>query len=144
LPVPQGCLASVVISRPGQMSTRIAADGQRLAGLRFASPAVDGAAGGAPRALINLGDERTYVVLLNLDAGAIGRRCGDAGGDPDLLLQRFAARFPTYPLVRVHLEPGEGVWLPAAPAAFDGWTVGKSDVDALLVLHQDSGRALDY
>lgn len=49
----------------------------------------------------------------------------------------FVAREPTYPLVRVHLDPGEGLWLPSPPPAFDGWTVGKGDLDAMLVLRED-------
>jgi hypothetical protein len=143
LPLPARCAAAVVVSRPGQPSIRLDATGSGLSGLGFNSPASargrDGHA--VPIAVINLGDEAAQIVMLNLAVHALGAYLADEGvqvraRDVDVL-RAFATRHPDYPLIGVRLDPGEGLWLPTPPPAFDGWTVGKHDVDTILVLHGD-------
>jgi hypothetical protein len=135
LPVPPRCAAVVVASRPDQESTRLDRSGAQIAGLAFGSLAAS-QAHGAPQAVINLGDERGFVVLLNLGGAALRAQCGENDGASDQqVLDAFVTRQPTYPLVRVQLSPGEGLWFPSPAPAFDGWTMGKTDLDALLVLH---------
>jgi hypothetical protein len=142
LPMPARCAATVVVSRPGQRSTRLDPTGSALSGLGFDLPA-SGArrdARAVPLAVINLGDEAAQIVVLNLPVEALRRRA-DAGASARAsdgeLLRAFATRHPDYPLVGIRLDPGDGLWLPTPPPAFDGWTIGKHDVDTSLVLHGD-------
>jgi len=141
LAVPARCLAASVASRPGQRSTRLDAAGRALCGLGFGSLASTGgdAPAAVPIAVINLGDEAAQVVVLNLPATLLRERSTRNGlptASMDALLAAFAAECPDYPLVCVRLVPGEGLWLPTPPPAFDGWTVGRTDLDAMLILHQ--------
>lgn len=137
LPLPDSCSFDVRVSQAGQRSTRLDATGSRLCGLGFGSLAQ------APHrstiAWVNLGDEDTHLVYLNLPAkrmrelaAASGQRL-DAATDEELL-PRFAAAVPRYPLVRLRLAPGEGLWFPAAPIVHDGDTHGKLDLDVVLTL----------
>ena len=137
LPVPAACAAAVVVSRPGQTSTRVDGEGRALLGFGFGSQAAARTAegSGAPVAVINLGDEASHLVLLNLGADALRARSTFIEPAREPCLDAFFARQPSYPLVQVRLDPGEGLWFPTPPPAFDGWTQGKSDVDAMLVLH---------
>jgi hypothetical protein len=120
LPVPDECKADVVASRPGQMSIRLDSNGT-VAGFRFGALAPQ-TIDAAPIAVFNLGDEATHVVVLN--------RAGPTNALAELLAPESA-----YPLVRVRIDPGEGLWFPSPPPAFDGWTIGKDDVDVVLVLY---------
>lgn len=136
LPVPPRCAAAVLVNRPGQTSTRLDGSG-RLAGFCFGSLVPSSAAHGAddPIAVFNLGDEFAHLVMLNLGVHALRARLAvDDATVADEILSTFYLRQPAYPLVRVRLDPGEGLWLSSPPPAFDGWTVGKADLDALLVL----------
>jgi len=146
LPLPARCAATVVVSRPGQRSTRLAPTGSALSGLGFDVPAPAGRrdARAVPLAVINLGDEAAQIVVLNLRVDALERRADEGAaaraGDAERL-RAFATRHPDYPLVGVRLDPGDGLWLPTPPPAFDGWTIGKHDVDTSLVLHGDRSVA---
>ena len=119
LPVPDDCAADVVATRPGQRSIRLDSAG-RVGG--FGAGALTASTGerADPLVVLNLGDERTHVVLLN--------RIGANG------VAEFVARESAYPLVRVYLDAGEGVWFPSPAPAFDGCTVDKADLDVILVL----------
>lgn len=144
LPVPTHCVSDVVVSRPGQSSTCLDDSGERLSGLgyRGLAPRPANAARGIPVAAINLGDEATHIVFLNLTPEALRAYLTETGSNDsasdDEALQAFAVRHPEYPLVGVRLDPGEGLWLPTPPPAFDGWTVGKQDLDAVLILQGTS------
>jgi len=136
LPVPDRCAADVVASRPGQASTRLDGAGRALAGFAFGRLAPGRAAPGSivPIAVINLGDERTHVVVLNLGIATLRVRLGASEGSDARVLDTFLMRESGYPLIRVNLDPGEGLWFPSPPPAFDGWTIGKDDLDVMLVL----------
>jgi hypothetical protein len=57
-------------------------------------------------------------------------------GDP---VGSFLAHFPDYPLVRLVLDPGEGVWLPDADVIYDDDCSGKQDIDVWLILKDEGG-----
>lgn len=150
LPLPARCRCEVTANRPGQRSTRVDADGAPL-GLEFSASA-PGHMPARACAVINLGDEDTHLVVLNLlrtdleallSTGGAHRRaplhdhnastCGNG------TLARFFTAMPDYPLVRVRLSPGDGLWLPSSNTAFDGWTVDKDDLDVVLTMWSDDG-----
>jgi hypothetical protein len=85
-----------------------------------------------------LGDEATYIVLLELPPSALAARLEAAGESearalsPGHLVSRFFDLFPRQPLLRVLLEPGEGLWLSPWGVVHDGWTHGKRDLDVVL------------
>jgi hypothetical protein len=70
---------------------------------------------------VNLGDERTSVILLNRKPEAC------PGG-----VAAFLQAYPAYPLVRVLLEPGEGLWFPPRRVARCGYSLDKTDLDIWL------------
>jgi hypothetical protein len=133
LPLPALCEVRVTVSRPGQTGTRSNPTTGDLSGLA-PTPSMPGA---AEVAAINLGDEATHVVLLNLPPGAMA---GLLGADiaPVLPLAELVPRFfearAAYPLVRIRLDPGEGLWLPAEDVIHDGWTCEKRDLDIVLTI----------
>jgi hypothetical protein len=147
LPLLPACAFDVVVTAPGRVSTRVDAAAGCLAGLGFDLPptcAVPATEGAIPRPLgaVNLGDEVTSLVLLNLPAARLLDRLGigegAAGACPTLgeLARRFLTSFPAYPLVRVLLRPGDGYWLPAGGVVTDGYTVDKQEPDVLLLVRQ--------
>jgi hypothetical protein len=135
LPLPALCEVRVTVSRPGQTGTRLDPTTGDLSGLAPA-PSVPGA---ADVAAVNLGDEATHVVLLNLPPATMGQMvCGRAGSSPtlplvDLVPWFFEAR-SAYPLVRIRLDPGEGLWFPAGDVVHDGWTCEKRELDVVLTI----------
>src|SRR5262249_28185872 len=147
LPLLPTCAFDVVVTAPGRASTRVDAAAGCMAGLAFDLPptcSVPPAEGTTPRPLgaVNLGDEATSLVLLNLPAARLQDRLrtapGAAGVCPTLgeLARRFLTSFPAYPLVRVLLRPGDGYWLPAGGVVIDGYTMDKQEPDVLLLVRQ--------
>jgi len=111
-----------------------------LAGLDFNETH---AAGFVSRALglINLGDEAAHLILLNLPLRGIRSVLAEQGQADDTgmsahdLLARFFATWPTYPLVGVRLDPGDGLWLPGNSMVYDGDTRGKQELDLILTIY---------
>jgi hypothetical protein len=144
LPLLPACAFDVVVTAPGRESTRVDGAAGCLAGLGFDLPPTCPVppAEETPRPLgaVNLGDEATSLVLLNLPAARLQDRLGTAPGAagvcPTLgeLARRFLTSFPAYPLVRVLLRPGDGYWLPAGGVITDGYTVDKQEPDVLLLV----------
>jgi hypothetical protein len=105
LPMPPVCALEVVLTPPGQPSTRPGMGGllaeQPFAGMLGA---------------VNLGDEESALVFLNHSPAQRFTPVGD------------------YRLVKVALGPGEGYWLPPGRIIHDGDTRGCSEIDVQLVL----------
>jgi hypothetical protein len=105
LPLPPRCAFDVVLAPasapPPPGSRPSAADGPRVV------------------ALVSLGDAPTSLAFLNLPPPRLAALLPDSTADPGAdVARRFLAAFPDYPLVRLTLGPGEGVWLPPAGGAF--------------------------
>jgi hypothetical protein len=136
LPLSRTSTFDLRVSQAGQPSTRIDAEARavRLAGLDLDRPE----SGPRPLGGINLGDEPTGLVILNLAPARIAERLaapeppGASPATPRDLARRFLGRFPFYPIVRVILRPGEGYWLPDHGLIFDGDTTGLAGVDVRL------------
>jgi hypothetical protein len=107
MPMPARCSFDVVLTPPGSSATI-----------------------GAFVAGVNLGDERTSLVLLNLPPARLEERLGPPAED---LVGRFLAACPSYPLVRLALEPGEGAWLPPGAIVLERCPSGM-DVDVWLAI----------
>jgi hypothetical protein len=122
LPLPPRCSFEVVLTPPGQASTRRG----------------DAAASPPTVAAINLGDERGSVVLINLPPSRLGelRRARGGAVMPGDQTPRSLSSSLAYPLVRLFLEPGEGFSLPAGEIFNDGCTTDKPDIDVWLVMRQ--------
>jgi hypothetical protein len=91
-------------------------------------------------AAINLGDEASHIVLLNLPPAGMAGLVDEAGAGPapplaDLTPRFFEAR-STYPLVRIRLDPGEGLWFPTSGVVCDGWTREKRELDVVLTIRR--------
>jgi hypothetical protein len=143
LPLLPTCACDLVVTAPGRVSTRVDAAAGCLAGLAFdlppacSLPPAEGTT--RPLGAVNLGDEPTSLVLLNLPGARLrDRLCTAPGVCPTLgeLARQFLTSFPAYPLVRVLLRPGDGYWLPAGGAVTDGYTLDKQEPDVLLVVRQ--------
>ncbi len=136
LPLSPSCTFDLKVSQAGQPSTRIdaAAGDARLAGLDLDRPD----SGPRPLGGINLGDEPTGLVLLNLGPASIRERLAAteppeaSPATPRDLARRFLGRFPSHPIVRVILRPGEGYWLPDDGLIFDGDTTDLAGIDVRL------------
>lgn len=134
-PLPEAARLEVVASEPGRRTTRIV--GNHDAG--WSTP---GTAAGATVAVANLGDEATHVVLLNLGRKALAEALGHAatpGPSVGALARVFLDARPRYPLVRVRLDPRDGLLLPPRGIAFGGWTVDKHEIDVMLAVRVEDG-----
>jgi hypothetical protein len=150
-PLPEAARCDVVVSRPGERSVRWDADARRPGGLACSlapwAPWPGADAGGWPRLWggINLGDEETSVVLLNLPCrqleAELHRRVPD--GPPPAAVGELTRRFlhgcPDYPPVRVLLGPGEGYRLPGGGLIVDGYPGDRQRPDILLLVTEGSG-----
>jgi hypothetical protein len=146
LPLLPSCAFDLVVAAPGQASTRVDAAAGCLAGLAFdpppncSPPPAEGAT--CPLGAVNLGDEVTSLVLVNLPAARLRDRLRTAPEAPGVcptlgeLARRFLTSFPDYPLVRILLRPGDGYWLPAGGAVTDGYTMDKQEPDVLLLVRR--------
>ncbi|MEJ7637603.1 MAG: hypothetical protein WKF75_06325 [Singulisphaera sp.] len=143
LPLPPRCLFQVIATAPDQDSTRFDALRSRSGGLDDTLMApLTTAEGPRSRALggINLGDEATSLVFLNLPAAAIDDLAPTSsvevsGGEhrpPSAGVPRLHG-LPSYPLVRLLLQPGEGYWLPAV-ALFLMDTPAEAKPDVVLMI----------
>jgi hypothetical protein len=146
LPLPERVHLEVAVNAPDLASTRAAPGGVRQ-GLAYRDPSAAGSASARQAVgLVNLGDEATFVVLLELPPAALLARLLAAGESrartlsPDRLVNSYFERFPRQSLLRVLLEPGEGLWLSPEGVAHDGWTRGKQDLDVVLSLRIEVGR----
>jgi hypothetical protein len=138
LPLPERVSLEVAVSVPGLPSTRVGSDGA-LRGLGFGErPAAENAPGRQPLAIFNLGDEASYVALLELPPATLARRLEGAGAaparglSPSELASRYFEAVPQQRLLRLRLDPGEGLWLSPFGVVHDGWTRGKRDLDVTL------------
>ena len=98
--------------------------------------------------MINLGDETTHLVLLNVPAQGM-RALLAPDGEMDLpslspsdLVSRFFEAYPDYPLTRISLDPGEGVWFPRADVVHDGWPGAKQDADVVLTIRGEMEESI--
>ena len=121
LPLPSFCAFEIVISAPEQASTR-----PEMAGLAAELPYQ------GSRAVINLSDQESALIVLNLGEKQLSGTL--PGGSFYPRVRTFLSANPDYPLLRISLLPGEGVWLPPVPVAFDGDTRGRTEVDVQFVL----------
>jgi hypothetical protein len=136
LPLPERVSLRVSVSVPGLSSTRVGPAGA-LQGLGFGDGEQTTAAkGGQPVACINLGDETGFVVVLELPPATLARRLEAAREmaphTPAALVRRYFEVFPGQSLLRVRLDPGEGLWFSPLGVIHDGWTEGKRDLDVML------------
>lgn len=89
---------------------------------------------------INLGDEETSVVLINLPLGKMAEELlGRFPLEPvpatiGELAARFLGSFPDYPTVRLILQPGQGFCLPKRAVVLGGFPVSNADPELLLTI----------
>lgn len=121
LPLPRECRLEVVITAPGQRSTRT--NGAGLLGDHTLLRLVGG---------VNLSDEDAFVVFLNLDVSNL-----PGCGPPIVFAQRvrdFFSKSNTYPMTRIRLRPGEGFWAPPCPLIVDRDTLRRTEIDVHLAI----------
>ncbi len=146
LPFPELVHLEVAVNAPGLASTRAGSSGARQ-GLAYRDrPAVGKNRARQTLGLVNLGDEASFVVLLPLPPSTLAARLeavGESGAralSPDRLVNRYFEVFPREGLLRLRLEPGEGLWLSPRGVVHDGWTRGKGDLDVVLSLRTEVGE----
>ena len=133
-------------SRPDMRGTRLEPAAGGLSGLGFAAPGPPAVARHT-LGTINLGDEATHLVLLNLPSElmrALLARDDEPGVRslaPSELAARFFDTYPGYPRTRLRLDPGEGLWFPSADIIYDGWVGAKRDVDVVLTIRGEAEEA---
>jgi hypothetical protein len=138
LPLPEQMSLHVAVTAPGLASTRMGTEGG--GGLGFGEPH-------RPVACINFDDEPGFVVLCELPPPALVQQLATSIGvekasalSPSELVTQFFTAFPDRPLLRVRLDPGEGIWLSPLGVIHDGWTQDKRDLDVML--HLAAGSSL--
>jgi hypothetical protein len=135
LPLPARCEADVLASRPDLRGTRLDPTTGELSGLAFSAPASRRMVG-----TINLGDETTHLIVLHLAAQEMRALLAEDGDSeshalsPSDLVSRFFEVYPEYPLMRISLDPGEGMWFPGADVVHDGWPGAKQGPDVVLTI----------
>jgi hypothetical protein len=145
LPLPERVQLEVAVNAPNLKSTRGAPSGA-AEGLAYRDrPAARKGRARQAVGLVNLGDEAAFIVLLDLPPSTLVVRleaAGDSGANAlsaDRLVKRYFEIFPREPLLRIRLDPGEGLWLSPQGVVHDGWTYGKRDLDVLLSVRMEVG-----
>jgi hypothetical protein len=132
LPVPEGVRCDLVVSNPELH--RANRDG--------------GFCGRRLWGKINLGDEPTSVVLINLTRRQMGaelhRRFHDQPSALEMsgLFRHFLRFCSDYPPVRLILEPGDGCRLPSCDMVLDHYLEGKREPDVTLLISQGAEAPL--
>jgi hypothetical protein len=152
LSVPHGACCDVVVTKTGQQFVHWVPEANRPAGLRCSlaswAPWPGAEESCWPRLWggINLGDERTSIVLINLACRQLDaelRRRSPNQPDPAAvgdLAGRFLRAWPDYPPVRLILEPGEGYRLPGGGLILDSYLTDKQEPDVLLLISKEKAR----
>jgi hypothetical protein len=144
LPAPEGARCDVVVSKPGRRSPLWVPGTDHAAGLPRPGPQEDLWA--RSWCGINLGDEETSVVLINLQGPQLraelcrrlpGQRPSPAAGE---LAGQFLRYCSDYPTVRLLLGPGEGYRLPQGGLIAGGHRGDKQGPDVMLVISQEEGH----
>lgn len=139
LPLPPRCAFDVVLSSSGKnVQPRLSED------LRDTS-----AISSLILATINLGDGPASLVFLNLPqarmAELLNSREKKGKSNENLsgsaLAFQFLTAFPNYPLIRLSLEPGEGVWLPPSGGTFQRYPSGQQVLDVWLVVRSQPDKS---
>jgi len=93
-------------------------------------------AGATNRIAINLGTEDRYFVFINLGLQQIADRLDRAGsrrtavaGEGSSIARAFMTAYPSYPIVKLRIAPGEAYIAPTENMVHDGCTVGKRHLD---------------
>jgi hypothetical protein len=149
LPVPEGAVFDLLVSAPGLRSVPRTG---RPAGLAFNLPAETpyplqearqrvGLWGG-----LNLGGEAASLLFINLPPrdllAELGRSRPDSLSPRTLaeLAERFFTLRPDYAPVRLCVQPGEGIRLPAGGLLVDWCTLDKHEPDVVLMVRADYQR----
>jgi hypothetical protein len=143
VPLPRQCAFDVTLTSPDQGSIEKPSAGQ----VPRRSWVVEATDGSSPLvARINLGDERTALIFLNLSRSRMaemlklqGHKAAAATETSDQV-DAFLSIFSGYPLLRLFLDPGEGIWLPNDEVIYRVDRSGKADLDVWLTLKDDGGR----
>lgn len=94
---------------------------------------------------VNLGDEDTALVVLNLTLSALAAELArkfpvePPPATVGALVARFLRAFPDYPPTRLRLGSGEGCRLPPSGVILDGDPSGKQEPDVLLIISETGG-----
>jgi hypothetical protein len=146
LPVPEGARCDVVVSNPGQPSVAGGPEANHPLGLSCSLapwapwPGAEGLHWQRLWGGINLGDEQTSVMLINLPCrqldAELRRRFPDQPSPAAVgeLVGQFLRSCSDYPTVRLSLGPGEGYRLPRGGLILDGYRGEEPDV--LLLISQ--------
>lgn len=107
------------------------------------TPATAAEAAGVPALWggINLGDEASAIVILNVRAAemAAALPAPTAPESVSDLAGRFHRAYPGYPLVRLTLAPGEGYCLPRGGVLLGGCHAGQLEIDVQLGIYHPGG-----
>jgi hypothetical protein len=128
LPVPEDARCEVVVSNPG---------------LRSLGPGVQARRGSRLWGGINLGDEETAVVLINLLSRQLDAELRRPHPDQPApaavggLAERFLRSCSDYPPVRLTLGPGEGYRLPRGGLILGADLEGKQEPDVMLWISRE-------
>jgi len=141
LAVPNGAIFDLIVSAPGQRSVPWVGEPAGLGFNLAPKGRMSGLWGG-----VNLGDEATSLVLVNLSAdellAEVQRRRPEPFAPRTLaeLAERFLSLCSDYSPVRLVIEPGEGFRLPASGLIVDGCTLDKKEPDVLLLVRPGLGQ----
>ena len=89
----------------------------------------------SPLLAVNLGEEPTSLIILNLSIRRLRELVASRGMTqdlPDRITQQFMALFPKYPLVRLVLPARHGVRFFPAAVVHSGYAEKKNELDVLL------------
>jgi hypothetical protein len=117
VPLPRQCAFDVTLSSPLDEPTAP----MTLAAVICSRAADESSANSSVIARINLGDERTSLIFWN---------AASPGGE-------FQSLAIDGPLVRLILDPGEGIWLPSRDIFCSVDRTGKTDLDVWLLLKEE-------
>jgi hypothetical protein len=125
LPLPPASTLEVILHAPGQPPT------WPLTGGMAAALSLSGVLG-----TVNLSDEESALVFLNQGESELAARSSGAPATTSFLerARTFLAGNSAYPLIRITLAPGEGIWLLRPALLTDADTRGRVEVDVQLVI----------
>jgi hypothetical protein len=147
LPVPEEARCTLVLSKPGQQFVSWGPEahgpGRLLCNLApwVPWPGAEQHRWPQPWGGINLGDEETSLVLINLSCqqldAELHRRFPDQPSPTTVgeLVRQFLRSCSDYPPVRLLLGPGEGYRLPRGGLILDAYLKEKQEPDVLLMIH---------
>jgi hypothetical protein len=139
------CSCTTMVNKPSLQSTRYHSEYSVYTGLdidNLSQTSIQERHLSLSTAYINLSDEPGYILFINLTLIHMYKILTLKNPDilyqdisPSQIAKMFMNNYPRYPVIKLTVNPCEGFLIPTENVVYDFSTMGKRDIDIILLIH---------